>query len=310
MKITALAGGVGGAKLSQGLAEILNESELSIIVNTADDFEILGLFISPDLDTVCYTLGGIADPVRGWGIQNDTFVVYERLKQIEGPDWFLLGDNDLATHLARTQFIRNGKNLTEFTDVFRNQLGIKHPIYPMSNERVSTIVSTVEYGPIPFQEYFVKYRYQPAIIGFKFDGIEEAIPTKEVIQALENSDAIVICPSNPFVSIDPIISLHGIREILEKKFVVCVSPIIQGKAVKGPLDKMFIELGIQPSPKSVLKHYSGLVDCFYVDKADNNISLKKTHSSIIIEISNILIPNLEERKRLAIEIINKIRKSI
>ncbi|MBM3136706.1 MAG: 2-phospho-L-lactate transferase [Chloroflexi bacterium] len=310
MKITALAGGVGGAKLSYGLAKLLNPEELSIVVNTGDDFEHFGLYISPDVDTVCYTLAGIANPSTGWGIKGDTFHTIEALTRLGAPNWFQLGDVDLATHLERTRLLNQGTTLTKTTQQICKNLGVDHPVLPMTDDRVSTWVETKELGFLPFQEYFVKHRFDPKCKSFLFKGIDKAKPGIQVLESLDESDAVVICPSNPFVSIDPILSLKGIREIIEHKFVVCVSPIIGGNAVKGPLAKMFIELGHKPSPQVVIDHYQGLLDCIFLDPEDEKEILPETRSSIIIHATDILLPEEASRVRLAKEILDLIKNHL
>lgn len=306
MKIAALAGGVGGAKLAQGLAELLNPEELSIIVNTGDDFNHIGLHISPDVDTVCYTLAGIANPSTGWGIVGDSFQTFEALIHLGAPDWFKLGDVDLATHLERTRLLGQGETLSDITQHLCKMLKVSHPVLPMTDDSVSTWVETEEYGFLPFQEYFVKHRYTPKCKSFLFKGIDEADPGDQVLRSIKESDAVVICPSNPFVSIDPILSLKGVREIIDGKFVICVSPIIGGNAIKGPLAKMFIELGYQPSPQAVINHYQGLVACILIDPMDNGEISSISRSSIIIHATDILIPDKTGRVRLAKEILELI----
>ncbi len=233
MKITALAGGVGGAKLSDGLAQILSPKDLTIIVNTGDDFEYLGLYVSPDLDTVCYTLAGLANPETGWGRDKETFTLLENIRKLGGPDWFRLGDMDTATHLERTRRLREGKTLSQITSEFCHAWRISHSIIPMSNQPVHTMVETAEDGDLEFQEYFVKRKCDPIVKGFRFDGIASALPAPGVLEAITKSDAIVICPSNPWVSIDTILSIPGIRTTIASKKTVAVSPIIGGRASKG-----------------------------------------------------------------------------
>lgn len=309
MKIAALAGGVGGAKLAQGLAQVLSPDELSIIVNTGDDFEHLGLYISPDIDTVCYTLANKANNSTGWGLKDETFNAFGKIGQLNGPTWFKIGDGDLATHLMRTQKIKSGESLTKVTHDFCELWEIEHRILPMSDESVRTFVDTKEKGLLPFQEYFVKYQFNLRIKDIYFKGIDTARPTIEVIDALRTCDAIIICPSNPFVSIDPILSLKGIKDILKEKFVVGVSPLIGGKAIKGPLDKMFLDMNIEPSVSAILDHYSETLDCLFIDQLDkNNISLN-VHSSIILKATNILIPDIESRIELATEIVGFLKES-
>ena len=308
MKITALAGGVGGAKLARGLAEILTSEELTIIVNTGDDFEHLGLKISPDLDSVIYLLAGIANPVTGWGIADDTFTTYDSLRRMGAPDWFRLGDIDLATHLTRTYLYKRGDSLTKITRNICDALSVKHMVLPMTDDPVATWIETEESGDIPFQEYFVKKRCEPKIKSVRFAGIETAKPGERVLDSIEQSDAVIICPSNPFVSIDPILSLSEVRESVNRKLTVCVSPIIGGKAVKGPLAKMFLEMGSQPSPQSVIDHYGGLVDCLIVDSSDISGEMLNNGSSIIFHAADILIPDKSNQIRLALDIIKLVEK--
>jgi LPPG:FO 2-phospho-L-lactate transferase len=272
MKIVALAGGVGGAKLSDGLAQILDSRDLTIIVNTADDFEHLGLYVSPDLDTVCYTLAGLSNPDTGWGRCGDTFQVMENLKIIGGPSWFRLGDQDLATHIERTRRLKAGQLLSQITHDFCHIWNVQSLILPMSDQPVHTIVDTAEGGVLAFQEYFVHLNCEPRVKGFHFNGIESASPAPGILDAIKQADAVVICPSNPWVSIDPILSLPGIRSALAKKCVVAVSPIINGRTIKGPAAKMFSEMGIQPSALSVARHYGNLLTGFILDLRDTNLS--------------------------------------
>ena len=206
MKITALAGGVGGAKLAHGLAQVLSPEELTIIVNTGDDFEHLGLTICPDLDTVCYTLANLANPETGWGRVDETWNVISNIEKLGGPNWFRLGDSDIATHIERTRRLREGQTLTQITKDFCRAWGIKHTILPMSDSPVRTMVNTDE-GELTFQEYFVHRRCEPRVKSFRFEGVEIAEPTISVKEAIESADVIVICPSNPWVSIDPILQV-------------------------------------------------------------------------------------------------------
>jgi len=205
MNLLALAGGVGGAKLADGLAQLLPPEDLTIVVNTGDDFEHFGLYICPDLDTVCYTLAGLANPVTGWGREGETWQTMDNLRRLGAPDWFNLGDRDLATHLERTRRLKQGQPLSQITRDFCAAWGVRHTVLPMSDQPVRTMVDTVEYGELPFQEYFVKYRCEPRVKGFRFAGIESARPAPGVEEALRRADAIILCPSNPWVSIDPIL---------------------------------------------------------------------------------------------------------
>ena len=308
MKIVALGGGVGGAKLAHGLSKILSPDELTIIVNTGDDFNHFGLYISPDLDTICYTLSERANVKTGWGRNEDSFNVLEEIRAYGGPDWFTLGDKDIALHMERTRLMQNGLTLTQASLKLETMMGLKHKILPMSNEKVSTIVHTNEYANMSFQDYFVSHKFQPVVKGFTFEGIKKAIPAHEAITALEESEAIIICPSNPFVSINPIIALDNIREILQNKYVVAVSPIVGGKAVRGPLGKMLAELGYEVHPSAIIDLYKDFLDCIFVDMNDQNTKLKNNPSGIIIKVENILLPDIKTRMVLAKNIINHINK--
>ena len=267
MKIVALAGGVGGAKLADGIYRLVPNVELSVIVNTADDFSHFGLKISPDLDTVCYNLAGMEDAKTGWGRDAENWQTMDQIRELGGPDWFSLGNLDLATHLERTRRLENGDPLSEITRDFCSVWGITARIFPMSDDPVATLVET-DRGILPFQEYFVKLKCQPAVKGFSFKGVEAAKPAPGVLDEIKSADMIVICPSNPWVSIDPILKIEGIRNAIKKKVVLAVSPIIAGKAVKGPAAKMFEELGITPSSLAVAEHYRELIQGFVVDQQD------------------------------------------
>jgi len=233
MKIVALAGGVGGAKLANGLAQIQHPEDLTIIVNTGDDFKHLGLFICPDLDTVCYKLAGLANPETGWGRADESWHAIENITRLGGPNWFHLGDQDLGTHLERTRRLKAGQTLSQITRDFCAAWGIGPTVLPMSDDPVPTIVLTDE-GELPFQEYFVHRRCEPRVRGFRFQGVDGAHPAPGMIAAIREADLVVICPSNPWVSIDPILALPNIRSEIGSRRVVAVSPIIGGKAVKGP----------------------------------------------------------------------------
>lgn len=275
MKIVALAGGVGGAKLAHGLAQILPPENLTVIVNTGDDFERYGLYISPDLDTVCYTLAGLANPATGWGRIDESWQAIENARRLGGPDWFNLGDQDLGTHLERTRRMKAGQSLSQITRDFCQAWGIQQTVLPMSDQPVRTIVDTVEQGELAFQEYFVRERCEPRVKGFRFEGVEIAETAPGAIDALESADAVVICPSNPWVSIDPILSVLKLRTgVHRSRPVVAVSPIIGGQAVKGPAAKMYAELGIRPSAMAVAEHYRGLLGGFVLDNVDADQAAK------------------------------------
>ncbi len=270
MNVVALAGGVGGAKLAHGLSRNLSSRDLTVVVNTGDDFEFLGLKICPDLDTVCYTLGGLADKDRGWGRSRETWHALGALRDLGAPTWFRVGDRDLATHIERTRRLSAGQPLHEVTRAFCQAWKVGPTVLPMSDQPVPTQVET-DKGVLPFQEYFVKEKCQPAVQGFDFQDIDQAQPAPGVIPALEGASLVVICPSNPWVSIDPILAISPIQEILSEKPVLAVSPIIGGKAVKGPAAKMYREMGIEPSALSVARHYGTVVDGFIIDEQDRNL---------------------------------------
>ncbi len=304
MKIVALAGGVGGAKLADGLAQLLPPENLTIVVNTGDDFEHLGLYISPDLDTVCYTLAGLVNPETGWGRREETFHVLENLQKLGGPDWFHLGDRDLATHIERTRRLREGQPLSQITRDFCRAWGVRQPILPMSDQPVRTMLDTTEDGELAFQEYFVHRKCEPKVKGFRFAGIEMARPAPGVLEMIEQADAVVVCPSNPWVSIDPILAVAGLQSALAAKLVIAVSPIIGGQTVKGPAAKMYTELGVQPSALAVARHYGKILSGFVLDRVDANLA---QNISIPTWITNILMKNQDDRRSLAQDVLNLIQ---
>ena len=299
MKITALAGGVGGAKLAHGLSLVLPPEDLTIIVNTGDDFEHLGLFISPDLDTVCYTLGGLANPETGWGRMNESWNAFANIERLGGPAWFRLGDSDLATHLERTRRLKEGKSLSQITKEFCGAWGIKPAVLPMTDSPVRTMVDTEE-GELAFQEYFVHRRCEPRVKGFRFDGVEGAEPAPGAKEALESADVIIFCPSNPWVSIDPI--LRVVKQM--EKPVIAVSPIIGGEAVKGPAAKMYKELGIEPSALAVAKHYHTILTGFVLDNTDKIYIDQVEAMNIRTRAADTLMKNVEDRARLAQDVLH------
>jgi LPPG:FO 2-phospho-L-lactate transferase len=314
MNIVALAGGVGGARLADGLAQCLPPSpalppsstgagsKLTVIVNTGDDFELWGLRVCPDLDTVMYTLAGIANPQTGWGIEGDTFEALEMLKRIGEDAWFHVGDRDLAIDLRRTQFLREGKRLTQATELLRQSLGISPNIciLPMTDATVATLVETDE-GTLAFQDYFVRRAWQPVIQRVHFQGIERARLSAEVQIALDHADLVVLCPSNPFVSIDPILSVADMRDQLRGQRTVAVSPIIGGQAVKGHAAKMFRELGQEPTALAVARHYADFLDGFVIDHADADQRADIERLNMRVLVTNTLMRDRADRARLARE---------
>ena len=269
--VVALCGGVGGAKLAHGLAMALKPEELSIIVNTGDDFQHLGLSISPDLDSVIYALAGLSDPVRGWGRRDETWKFMEALKGLGGESWFQLGDRDLAMHVERSWRLAQGANLSEVTAHFCSVLGILSRVLPMSEDPVRTRVLTEE-GWLDFQEYFVRRQCGPAVRSLMFAGAETAHAQPNALAALTRPDvrAIIICPSNPFLSVEPILAVPDIRVAILRSDapVVAVTPIIAGKAIKGPAAKMMAELGLEVSGAVVARYYGDMIDGFIIDQAD------------------------------------------
>jgi LPPG:FO 2-phospho-L-lactate transferase len=310
MNVVALAGGVGGAKLAHGLAMILPADQLTVIVNTGDDFTHLGLRICPDLDTVCYTLAGLANPVTGWGRADESWRVIENLVRLGGPGWFNLGDQDLATHLERTRRLNDGARLSEVTRAFCAAWGVGPCVLPMSDEPVSTWVETSDAGSLPFQDYFVRLQCAPIVTGFVFREVEKAAPAPGVLDALERADVVIVCPSNPWVSIGPILSITGIREKIEEKFVVAVSPIVGGKAIKGPAAKMYSELGIEPSALAVARQYRSILSGFIFDQLDEDQAGVINTLGLQTLITDTVMKTVDDRRRLAEEILLFCKQSV
>ena len=299
-KVVAFAGGVGGAKLATGLDLFLKDGELSVIVNTADDFTLHGLHISPDVDTVMYNLAGISDPKQGWGIKNDTNEALKILDLYGGASWFKLGDKDIATHIRRTQRLSEGKNLTEVTLELSSALGINTKILPMTNNQVATRIMTPE-GELEFQDYFVARKTLPKVIGVNFHGIEKATATKEVLSALEDATHIIFCPSNPIVSIGPILEVKEIRDkLLSPNFTrVAVSPIIGGKALRGPAAEMLKSLNCEVSAVGVARFLRKFIDGFIMDTVDEQ--LKNEIEKIDLKVTTLptIMTDLQTKKNLA-----------
>jgi LPPG:FO 2-phospho-L-lactate transferase len=302
MKIVAFAGGVGGAKLIDGLAQNLPAEDLTVVVNTGDDFIYSGLYIAPDLDSVCYTLAGIANPATGWGRVDESWNVLDALDQLGAPTWFSLGDRHLATHLERTRRMNNGEPLSVVTEAFCQAWGVLVRVLPMSDDPVATMVYS-EGRELAFQDYFVREACQPVVRGFRFAGSDAARPTPGILSALSQADAVIFCPSNPWVSIDPILSISAIREGIQTLPVVAVSPLIGGQAVKGPAAKMYAEMGIQPSARAVARHYRELLTGFVLDESDREESMEIERWGIIPYATDIMMRDIPDRKRLAGEVL-------
>jgi LPPG:FO 2-phospho-L-lactate transferase len=300
--VVALAGGVGGAKLAAGLQAVLPPGTLTVIVNTGDDFEHWGLTICPDLDTVTYNLADVHDPVMGWGRRDETYHALEAMGYLGGEDWFRLGDRDLALHLRRSEWLRQQISLTEVTDRIRRGLAIPSTILPMCNEPVRTLVHTDE-GDLPFQHYFVRRRCEPLVIDISFVGAAEARLSDELLHALDRADLIVFCPSNPYLSIDPILSVPGLRRMIRKSDTprVAVSPIVGGRALKGPAAKMMREMGHMMSPITVADHLDGLLDGFVVDQED--AALEKSFEPAVL-VTDTIMTDMASKSRLAQEVID------
>ncbi|KJS07729.1 MAG: 2-phospho-L-lactate transferase [Gammaproteobacteria bacterium BRH_c0] len=304
-KVIALCGGVGGAKLALGLSRVLSPGQLTIVVNTGDDFDHFGLPICPDLDTVMYTLGGVSNKTQGWGREGESWHAFETLKELGAETWFQLGDKDLAVHLQRRALLDRGFSLSAATSSLCSHFGIAHTVIPMSDNRVSTIIETAE-GDLPFQHYFVREQCRPTITGYRFDGIESAAPSPGFTRALEDKDlaAIIICPSNPFVSVSPVIELPGVRDSIRASGVpvIAVSPIVGGKAIKGPAAKMFAELNLPVSNQGVADFYGDLLHTLVVDQGDRDEPL---NTGCQVHYCNTVMKTLDEKVALARECLHQ-----
>ncbi|MSP41384.1 MAG: 2-phospho-L-lactate transferase [Deltaproteobacteria bacterium] len=307
--IVVFTGGTGGAKLIEGLAAEIDPAELTIICNTGDDAIFHGLHVSPDIDTITYTLAGLNDGEKGWGLKDDTFVALEQLRRLGNDAWFNLGDKDLATHITRTRMLREGLTLCEVTDHLRRVLGVGATILPMSDERVETRVLTAA-GEISFQEFFVKDRWAGDVASVRFDGVEKSRPAPGVIGALENAEAIVICPSNPITSIGPILSVPGIRNALieSNAAVIGVSPMIGATAISGPAHKLMVASGFAASALGVAQCYGDYLDTLMIADEDRDSSQEIERLQVNVVTSDIRMPNLSAKRRLARELLALARK--
>lgn len=304
--ILALSGGVGGAKLALGLADILAEGQLHVLANTGDDFRHLGLHISPDIDTLLYTLAGLANASQGWGLEGETWNTMAALEQLGAETWFSLGDRDMATHLWRTQQLKAGLRLSACTADLAARLGVGSHIHPMTDDPVRTTVHS-DRGDLSFQHYFVRDRCEPVVTGFSFDGISAAHPSREVMRLLQRKafSAVVVCPSNPFVSVDPILQLPGLWLALRESPapVVVVSPIVAGLAIKGPAAKMMAELGMEVSALEVARHYSkrypGLMDRFVIDDSDATMAGAIRELGVEVAVTSTVMKSRADKQALA-----------
>ena len=299
-RIVALAGGVGAARFLAGLVRVIAPQKLLVIGNTGDDAEIHGLEISPDLDTVVYTLAGLADPVRGWGLEGDTFRCLQALGRLGAETWFQLGDRDLATHLYRTERLRQGATLTEVTGEIAGARGVRARVVPMSDQPVRTRLETRR-GSLDFQTYFVRRRARDAVLGVRLAGVEEARPAPGVLEAVAEARAVVVCPSNPILSIGPILAVPGIREALRntRAPVAAISPIVGGRALKGPAARMMRSMGLRPSALQVAELYRDFLDVFVLDRLDESLAPRIEALGMRAVVTNTIMTGLAEKKALA-----------
>ena len=299
-KIVVLAGGVGAAKFIDGLCTIVDPERLVIIVNTGDDLELFGLKICPDIDIITYTLANVIDRDKGWGFMNETFNSLKLLEKYYDIGWFNLGDKDLATHIFRTNLFNQGFSKSEITSIICNKLGVKSQVIPMCNESVITKIKTSS-NEMHFEEYYIKYQCEPDILDFYFDGIDNASPVEGVITKIEEAEKIIISPSNPFVSIETILSVKGIRNALKRKRekVYGISPIVEGKVIKGPADKMMECLGYEVSCKAVAEIYKDILSNFIIDIKDSYLKPEIEQLGLNCYCFDTIMNNLEKKKSLA-----------
>ncbi len=299
--ILALAGGVGGAKLAAGLARALPPGELVVVVNTGDDFDHLGLHVSPDLDTVMYTLAGLANPQAGWGREGESWNFMQAMDQLGGPAWFQLGDKDLATHVERTRCLRSGESLTSVTRALCGRLGVRHAVLPMSDDPVRTVVHT-DKGELEFQHYFVRDRCEPRVSRIEYRKAGAARPSPGFAATLADPalEGIIVCPSNPYLSIAPILAIPGVRDAVARcPNVVAVSPIIAGRAVKGPAAKLMRELGVEPGALEIARWYSGIARTLVIDRSDAALVPSIEALGIEAALEDALMRDDADRERLA-----------
>ncbi len=302
--IVVLAGGVGAARFLQGLVQVVPQERLTAIVNTGDDRDFYGLHVSPDLDIVMYTLSGIVDEVHGWGIRDDTYHTMQQLTTYGNEDWFMLGDRDLATHIHRTNLLRQGKSLSEITEELRSQLGLKLHILPMSNQAVTTHIQS-PVGLLHFQEYMVKRKCADEVLDVVFVGASESHPAPGVLDAIKDAEAILLAPSNPIVSIGSILAIPGIHDALHEAsgMIVAISPIVGGAPIKGPADKLMLGLKMEVSPVGVARCYRDFLDVMVIDKQDEHLLGAIEDLGIPAFATNTIMHNLESKKALALKVL-------
>jgi len=303
--VTVLSGGGGGAKLVEGLYELLDAGTLSVVCNTGDDFEMWGLHISPDVDSVLYTLSGLINRDQGWGVDSDSYQALELMKRYGEPAWFLLGDRDLASHLVRTSALRAGSRLSEVTADLARRLSLRAQVVPMSDDMVRTIVQTPD-GDLDFQDYFVRHRFEPPVEAVHFRGAEYASPSPEALAALLGARVVVIAPSNPIASIGPILAVRGLRTALQQASAlrVAVSPVIGGDAVKGPTVPMMEAAGLPVDPLGIAHYYKGLIDALVIDRQDVAYMPALESAGLLVLVTDTLMEGFEGRLRLAAEVLD------
>jgi LPPG:FO 2-phospho-L-lactate transferase len=307
--IVVLTGGTGGAKLIEGIAAEVDPGDVTIICNTADDCVFYGLYVSPDIDTITYTLAGMIDPAKGWGIKNDTFAALEQLRRLGDDAWFQLGDKDLATHIMRTRLLKEGYKLSAVVGKMSRRLGVQAKILPMSDEPIETRIVTPQ-GEISFQEYFVKYHWAPEVRAVRFVSAEQSNPAPGVIDAIERAEAVIICPSNPITSIGPILAVPGIRSALTEARapVVAVSPIIGMAAISGPAHELMIACGKDASALGIAECYNDFLDKLMLADEDRGLvsQIEKLHIEVIL--TDIRMISLADKRRLALKVLDLAKK--
>jgi len=307
--IAALTGGTGGAKLIEGLASILDPAGLTIICNTGDDAIFHGLYVAPDIDTILYTLAGLIDAERGWGISGESFVVLQQLERLGEQTWFNLGDKDLATHIVRTKLLGQGRKLSHTVDQVRRALGLTSKILPMSDDRIETRVTTRE-GEMSFQEFFVKERWTPEVLAVDFAGAAQSRPAPGVLEAIRDAEGIIVCPSNPITSLGPILAVPGLRAALKETAarIIAVSPMIGTRAISGPAHKLMLASGREPSASGVAEGYDDFLDAFLIAEEDSCLAQRIESLQIEVVCTNIRMPTRAEKQRLAREVLAWVQK--
>jgi len=307
--IAALTGGTGGAKLIEGLASILDPAGLTIICNTGDDAIFHGLYVAPDIDTILYTLAGLIDAERGWGISGESFVVLQQLERLGEQTWFNLGDKDLATHIVRTKLLGQGRKLSHTVDQVRRALGLTSKILPMSDDRIETRITTRE-GEMSFQEFFVKERWTPEVLAVDFAGAAQSRPAPGVLEAIRDAEGIIVCPSNPITSLGPILAVPGLRAALKETAarIIAVSPMIGTRAISGPAHKLMLASGREPSASGVAEGYDDFLDAFLIAEEDSCLAQRIESLQIEVVCTNIRMPTRAEKQRLAREVLAWVQK--